>query len=97
MAVRRIATTRRTDKGYAVLVETGKGTYALRAADLLTYDSESKVMAELSRQAALANDALGTIHIHQNRDGSLAIASGREPSIWPEDRPVSDVVWRNHG
>ena len=27
------------------------------------------------------------VFYHRNRDGSIAVAVGREPDIWPEDEP----------
>lgn len=42
-----------------------------------------------------AMDSLGIyrdVHIHRNRDGSVAVALGRAPEVWPEDRnlPIDD-------
>jgi hypothetical protein len=85
MAVRRIATTRKADKGYAVLVETGKAAYRLTADDLLTHDTAAKVETELERQVSAAKDTLPPLFVHKNRDGSLALAVGQEPEVWPED------------
>ena len=28
---------------------------------------------------------LPNVHIHRNRNGSIAVATGAEPSVWPED------------
>lgn len=43
----------------------------------------------LSTKADLIGVSLPNVHIHVNRDGSLAIATGKEPpKIWPEDAKV---------
>ena len=39
---------------------------------------------DLLRTGAGKND----LWVHKNRDGSLALATGIEPKIWPEDAPV---------
>ena len=70
MAITRIATTRKTTKDYAVVVETDVDEYKLTAADLTTYDTVAKVKAELERQANVAKDSLPPIFVHRNRDGS---------------------------
>jgi len=85
MEVKRIATTRRTNKGYAILIGSGRGNYFLAPDDLRTFNTAVKVEAELKRQASLIGDSLANIFIHINRDGSLAIATGRAPGTWPED------------
>jgi len=85
MAVRRIATTRKADKGYAILIETGKAAYHLTADDLLMHDTTAKIATELSRQVSALKDSLPPFFVHKNRDGSLALAVGREPEVWPED------------
>lgn len=85
MTIKRIATTRDTRKAYAVLIETKRGRYQLTANDLLTHDTAKKVGAELKRQADITADSLPNIFVHVNRDGSLALATGHEPDVWPED------------
>jgi hypothetical protein len=87
MALRRVATTRKAEKGYAVLVETGKEAYLLTADDLLTYDSAEKAKIELERQVSASKETLPPLFVHKNRDGSLALATGAAPDVWPEDAP----------
>jgi len=41
--------------------------------------------------------ALPGVYVHMNRDGSLAVATGQKPAVWPEDepedtRPVDDLA-----
>jgi hypothetical protein len=91
MALRRVATTRKTEKGYAVLVETEKQTYLLTADDLLTYDSAEKVKTELDRQVSAAKETLPPLFVHKNRDGSLALATGGAPAVWPEDEAKENI------
>lgn len=91
MGIKRIATTRDARKAYAVLIETRRGRYQLTANDLLTHDAAKKIEVELKRQADITADSLSSIFVHVNRDGSLALATGAEPNVWPEDEDAPDV------
>lgn len=95
MSISRIATTRDARKSYAILIETGRGRYQLTVADLLTYDTARKIETELKRQASTTADSLPDVYVHVNRDGSLALATGQVPDIWPEDEAAPDVGIRS--
>lgn len=56
----------------------------LAQAQLNAYRLNRGIIAEIRAQAREHAIALPAIFIHVNRDGSLALAVGAEPSPWPE-------------
>lgn len=83
MAIRRIATSRAGKGRPAFALEVDDKLIELEHADLSTHNTSEKVLAEVER---LAQQSL-PIFIHFNRDGSLAVATGWPPDVWPEDEP----------
>jgi hypothetical protein len=65
-----------------IVIETGDKTLAIDESDLATYDTAAKLLAEAERQA---DSTLADLYFHVNRDGSVVIATGCEPEVWPED------------
>jgi len=49
----------------------------------------AQVKAALDAAASLSNVELPPVYVHVNRDGSLAMLTGRLPKgfVWPEDDP----------
>lgn len=89
--VSRIATWKRAAQGPAVLVEVDGKEVKVAHADLITYDTAAKIKTELE---ARAGKVLSGLFVHRNRDGSLAVAVGQEPGVWPEDLPPDpDPDW----
>ena len=43
-------------------------------------EAQVKVVLETA-----AKEELHDLHVHRNRDGSIAIAVGEAPKVWPED------------
>jgi hypothetical protein len=78
MALTRIATWKDTLKAAILLEVDGR---------LLQLSHSALPMHNIERQASTSNVALPNIFVHVNRDGSLALATGMEPDIWPEDEP----------
>jgi hypothetical protein len=84
LAITRISTAK-SGKGLALAMdEDGETIVSLRHDELTTYDTIAKIKLEVNRQAARI---LQNVYFHINRDGSLAVATGFEPSIWPENEP----------
>ena len=82
----RIATRKDPKLGAAVYVEiVDQPTITITHSELTTHDTAEKLKAEAERQA---NATLGEVFFHFNRDGTVAVALGREPTIWPEDDMV---------
>ena len=83
MSVHRIATIKAGKGKPAVLIEfnTGKPV-EISHADLTTHDTTAKLLAEAERQS---ERTLADFYFHINRDGSIAVATGEEPPVWPED------------
>jgi len=50
--------------------------------DLVTFDTAEKLRSEAGRQLGRT---VADLHFHINRDGSVAVAYGVEPVVWPED------------
>lgn len=83
MAIRRIATSRAGKGRPAFATEVDDNLIELEHADLTTFNTPAKVLAEVER---LAQQSL-PFFFHFNRDGSLAVATGAPPDVWPEDEP----------
>ena len=76
--LQRLATSRRGRD--AVVVDFGDGVQRLRRPQLATPTNR-----ERSIHDAIAFRSNRPVYVHENRDGSYAIAVGDEPRIWPED------------
>lgn len=68
------------DTGIIIELVGGRRAEISQAA-LGTLETPAAILAEAERQAGRT---LG-IFFHVNRDGSVALATGREPEVWPED------------
>lgn len=82
----RVATWK-TDKGGrpAVFIQIDGRELAVTHAGLETHDTTAKLEVEFERQASLSNVQLPELFFHVNRDGSIALATGFAPKVWPED------------
>jgi len=91
MSLTRLATWKDTKKEAALLIVDG---IKLEIAhdDLSTLDTAEKIEAELNSQASISNVALPKIFAHINRDGSIALATGQEPLVWPENENVYSLA-----
>ena len=85
MPLTRIACWKDSKQGSAVVIEIDRAKFEVTHANLTTYDTVEKIKAEIERQASLSAKQLPKIFFHKNRDGSIAIATGDEPKVWPED------------
>lgn len=93
MGLDRVATFKDTKRA-AILLEVGGCKIELSHDAMTTYNTTTKVVAELERQASLSSAPLPRIFVHVNRDGSLALATGQEPNMWPDGtRAASPVPW----
>jgi hypothetical protein len=86
----RVATWKRAEQGQALLLVVDGKKVEIDHAALTTLDTAEKIEAELRSQATTANVQLPKLFIHLNRDGSVAVATGAEPEIWPEDEPIEE-------
>ena len=84
MALQRVATWKDTKKEAALLVVDGVK-LEIAHADLSYLDTAKKIQDELKAQASTSNVAPPKMFAHINRDGSLALATGAAPKVWPED------------
>jgi len=83
MDIRRIATARAGRGKPALVIQFSSGRpVVISQADLVTYDTPAKLRAEAARQAGRG---LAEVYFHFNRDGSVAVATGQAPAVWPED------------
>ena len=83
IAVNRIATRKEPELGPAVLLEAGGLTLVeIRHTDLTALNSVAKLLAAAELQAG---HSLDDVFFHINRDGTIALAVGRQPKVWPED------------
>lgn len=82
MLVTRVAAWKQAKQGPAVLVVIDGKKVEIAHADLVTHDTAAKVKAELETQAG---KVLPGLFIHVNKAGNLAVATGQEPDVWPED------------
>ena len=82
---RRIATAKAGKDQPAVLIELSNGDKAeIGHADLATHNTPAKLRIEDERQVKYS---LTNVYFHLNRDGSIAVAAGVAPKVWPEDEP----------
>jgi len=84
MGLTRVATFRDVKKA-AVLLVIGGDRVELSHGDLSIHNTAEAVGEVLSARAGLAGVVLPRVFVHVNRDGSLAVATGRVPKVWPED------------
>jgi len=87
MGLTRIATFKDA-KREAVLLEVSGWKAELSHEDLATHNTGKKVETELKAKAAASNTKWPRVHVHVNRDGSLAVATGAAPVTWPEDEAL---------
>lgn len=80
MGFTRVATFRSVAK-LAVIIEVDGETVEISHAALATHDTPAKLKAEAERQAGKGL----AVFFHINRDGSIALATGAAPGVWPED------------
>ncbi len=85
MPLTRVACWKNAKNGRAVLIEIDRIRFEISHADLATHDTVEKIEAEIRRQASTSAKQLPAIFFHKNRDGSVAIATGAAPKVWPED------------
>lgn len=78
----RIATWKGAVQGDAVCVVVDGQTASIDHDDLAIHDTPAKLKAEVEGQLG---QELPGLFFHINRDGSVAMAIGAEPPIWPED------------
>lgn len=76
--LQRLATFRRGSA--AVVVDFGDGAQRLRRVDLAALRDPARFIRDL-----IARRTAQPVHVHENRDGSYAVAVGNEPNVWPED------------
>ena len=82
MAIKRLKTAKATRGSDEVIVigHTDGREVRLLQSDRATFNTPEKLRNEVSRQLGDNN-----FHFHINRDGSIAMAYGQEPELWPED------------
>lgn len=90
MALTRVATWKDAKQGKAVLLVIDGQKLEISHADLATFDTEKKIKDELELQATIGNVQPPAMFVHINRDGSLALATGAAPKVWPEDVPEEE-------
>jgi len=79
MGISRVATFKSGNT--SCIVESDEGIFTLKATDLLgQFNTAGKILTECNKY--ITKDS---IFFHKNRDGTIAIATGAEPDIWPED------------
>lgn len=83
MSLIRIATpSTQMDATNAIILETDQVTITITRG---TAEGLSAAAIEGAIRTAAGAHPLPDIFAHVNRDGSIAIATGTEPSVWPED------------
>lgn len=83
MGLTHIGTRRgKTATDVVVVIELDGKSASLQKQDLITFDTTAKIAAEAERQIG---KPLPLLHIHINRDKTLAAAYGGAPTLWPED------------
>lgn len=91
----RVATSRNAKKAAVVLEVDGKRVQ-MSHGDMSIYNTAAAVEEIISTRAGLAGVVLPRVFVHINRDGSVAVATGKAPKVWPEDREEKELE-RFHG
>jgi hypothetical protein len=86
MTLTRVACWKNSAQGPAVAIEIDGIEFAILHANLPNNNVESKLNQTINQMASVAGKELPELFFHQNRDGSIAIATGFAPEIWPEDK-----------
>jgi hypothetical protein len=55
---------------------------------LTSLNTEAKLQAAIDSLATAGGITLPALYVHINDDGTIALATGLEPDIWPEDVAV---------
>jgi hypothetical protein len=76
-----VATWKDSGQGHAVELVVDSTTVEISHDDLTTLDTAAKLKSEVEQQAKQEL----AVFFHINRDGSLAMSTGAEPEVWPED------------
>lgn len=80
--IKRVGTFKPSKRETAAIVQIGDVEVIITHADKdFSLNTEAKFRAELIR--VVGNKP--PVFVHFNRDGSVAIATGKEPDVWPED------------
>lgn len=83
MGLRRVATpSERMSARNAIVLETDEVSITLWRSVL---DGLTAAQIEEAIKIAAGAARLPPIYAHINRDGSIALATGAEPDVWPED------------
>ena len=82
--LKRITTWKQVDRE-PITIEVGDKTFSVSRTVLLAQNTEKKIERYLANLPNITGVALPPIFIHINRDGSIALATGKAPDIWPED------------
>lgn len=82
MGLTRVATSKDKEK-YALVLVVDNKELKLTHKDLEKENTADKIVKVIEKQAG--DTSLPSIFVHLNRDGSLALATGAEPGVWPED------------
>ena len=90
MSVTRVATWKDAKARPAVLLVVDGHRLEIEHDALSLFNTEAKLKAEIEGQAAIFNVQLPKLFFHINRDGSVALAIGAAPDVWPEDDTIEE-------
>lgn len=82
MGISRVSTL--GDEAFGITMN-GRRFVAQRSEIPISLDTPAKVKGRIKE---LFGRDLPDLHVHRNRDGSFAVATGIEPSTWPEDESI---------
>lgn len=92
--MKRVATFKRGAE--AIIVELSGRKLEISREDLKETGTAGKITEELNRQAGAIGVVIPRFFVHVNRDGSIAMATGLRPKVWPEDENEMEME-RFHG
>jgi len=82
--IKRLATPRKGQNAIEIDTRRLQGVVTNREVDTLKTDELHHI---INRQLKTWLN----LHVHKNRDGTIAVAYGNEPDIWPEDEKVTTL------
>ena len=89
--ITRIATYRPSKNTTALVLDMDGQRIQADYSRLSLLDTDTKLQTFISAEPKLVN-LKESLHIHRNRDGSIAAAFGKAPTRWPEDEDRESVI-----
>ena len=89
LGLKRVSTRKQLDYN-PMTIEIGEHIFTLTWGDLIKTNTDKKIKRYLIDAASEFGIDVSNIFVHINRDSSIAIATGQEPAVWPENHIIPE-------